>query len=100
MRQLSCALLQRRIHENPVRITIPVGSKAGTEIVELHLLDNHAIENLRVTRVVVKNQTMTILFSGPHVRPVLPVTFVAKVHGEQTMEVRKTFLSKKVQSES
>src|SRR6476646_6502027 len=100
MRHLRRALLKRRVHKNPIWVTIPARRETRTQIIELHLLDNETVKDLSVSRVVVKNEPVTIFLRRPHVRPMLPVTLVAQIDGEKAMEVRKAFFRKEVQGQS
>jgi hypothetical protein len=95
--KLGGPLLHRGIGEHPVWIPIPLGVKAGPEVLELHLLQLALVEQLGVPGVVVKHLAMPVFFSGPEVVPAPPEAVVAEIYGQEPMKMRQPLLGQEVQ---
>src|SRR5206468_8845639 len=97
MRDLRRSYLKRRIDEHPIRVAIPLRLEACLDVLELHLLDHDGIKDAGVPRVVVKDRAVTILLRGPEIIPLRPYAVGAEVHREEAVEMRKSFLGKKIE---
>ena len=87
MRELGRALLNRGVHEDPVRVPVPLRMEPGADVLELHLFDPALVEQAGVPAVVVEDGAVPVLLRGPQVIPEPPVARVAQVHREQAVEV-------------
>jgi hypothetical protein len=94
---LGGSLLDGRVREHSIGITIPLGMEPGSQILELHLLQFPLVEQPSVSSVVVEDLTVPIFLSGPEIIPASPEAIVPEVDGEEPVEMGKPLFSKKVQ---